>query len=469
MSKRSTAAAEDRRPVRVFIVLAPLFGLLYAFVTPPFQTPDEPQHLNRAFQLSELRVIGRRQGAGSEAKAGGFLPRSLKTAVELALGDIPHNELRHIDRRALEAAWAVRLDAKDREFLEFPTAVLYSPVPYAPQTLAVGIGRLFGARPLVLLYLARLANLAVWVILVGLALKTTPFFRWAFMVLALAPISIAQAASASADAPLNGLAFLFIAGVLRAAWGPEADLSPSRLRVLAALAAAVTLCKPVYGFLPLLAFFIPAKKLRPRRRPALVLASIPLIAWGAAAAWSAATSGVLAPLQSGVDAAAQVRVILARPLGFFGFLVRETGSFFPDFVREFVGQLGWLDVALPAGIIVLFYFALGATAAFDTAPPIKVRWPARAGAAAVVLASAALIVAAIYVVWNPAGTAQIRGVQGRYFIPFGPLIALIIRNRRLPPVLNSSRTIRAALTGVLIFILCVGLAALASRYYAAFY
>ena len=44
--KRPDAAA-------VFAGLALLFGSIFVFLIPPFQSPDEPNHFLRAFQVSE--------------------------------------------------------------------------------------------------------------------------------------------------------------------------------------------------------------------------------------------------------------------------------------------------------------------------------------------------------------------------------------------------------------------------------
>ncbi|MGD0783359.1 MAG: DUF2142 domain-containing protein, partial [Candidatus Aminicenantales bacterium] len=173
MPDPTPAAPTARRTRRAFAALAPLFGLLYVFATPPFQSPDEPQHFYRAYQVSELGVIGRKTAGEAAPRAGGLLPRSLKRVADLALDDVPHNIGRYVDPAAVKAALAVPLAPGDREFLEFPTDVLYSPIPYAPQAAAIALGRLFQAPPLVLLYLARVFNLAVWILLVGAALRLT--------------------------------------------------------------------------------------------------------------------------------------------------------------------------------------------------------------------------------------------------------------------------------------------------------
>ena len=50
-----------------------LFGLLFALLIPPFQSPDEPNHFYRAWQVSEGHFFPEKKGD----RLGGMLPASL--------------------------------------------------------------------------------------------------------------------------------------------------------------------------------------------------------------------------------------------------------------------------------------------------------------------------------------------------------------------------------------------------------
>jgi uncharacterized membrane protein len=162
-------------------------------------------------------------------------------------------------------------------------------------------------------------------------------------------------------------------------------------------------------------------------------------------------------------------LILARPGRFLSAVRGMATAHFGDHVREFVGQLGWLDVALPAALILLFLVVLAMTALADKNGGIDIRWQPKALGLLITLASAAAITATIYVVWNPVGAAGIEGVQGRYFIPFGPLLLLLLYNRKIPPLLDRVRVLGGVLVAFCAFALAFGLAALLSRFYASFY
>lgn len=449
----------------IFRVLAPVFGLLFLALTPPFQVPDEPEHFYRANQIAGAEILGRIDASGEKLRAGGVLPKSLEEAADLAMGDVPHNESVKVDRDALRKALAVPLTPAEKAFIEFPTTVLYSPIPYLPQAAAAGLGRLAGTPPLVLLYIVRLANLLAWVLLSGAAIRTTPVFKWVFLLLAMAPMSLAQAASASADAVTNGAAFLFIALVLRATLGPEPDVSRGVKILMAVLAAVVALCKPVYAVLPLFILVIPAARLGGKRGRRSYAATVLLAAWGLTAAWSLAASGTAVPLQAGVSAVGQIRFALFHPSIILGALGHSLTVHIRDYFPEFIGQLGWLDVTLPLGLVWAFYAALVGAGLTDKTPGLVWSRGRRVFSLGLAATGSLAVLLMIYLFWNPVGSAGIEGVQGRYFIPFGPLALLALYNIRIPPLLRDSRAARLALTTFAGFVPVLALFALVLRYY----
>ncbi len=44
-------------PEKAYLILALVFGLLLVFITPPFQVPDEDQHIYRSYQLAEFNIF----------------------------------------------------------------------------------------------------------------------------------------------------------------------------------------------------------------------------------------------------------------------------------------------------------------------------------------------------------------------------------------------------------------------------
>src|SRR5207244_9718047 len=98
----------------------------------------------------------------------------------------------------------------------------YPPSPYLPQAIAIAAGRWLGAGPLALLYIGRLANALVALIVLASAVRLMPIGRELTMLFGLLPMAIYQYASVSPDAAVITTAFLFTAvalrGQLRASW-----------------------------------------------------------------------------------------------------------------------------------------------------------------------------------------------------------------------------------------------------------
>ncbi len=203
-------------PEKTYFILAMIFGLSMVFITPPFQVPDEFNHFFRAYQVSEGTLVSQKQ----DARLGGSLPKSLPTTAT------PYRALPfHAENKQsiddIFNSFNIPLNKSDRVFVDFPNTALYSPVPYLPQALGVSSGKIFQASPLILLYLGRLSNLFVWIILIFIAIRITPIYKWLFMLLALTPMSLFLAASLSADCFTNAIAFLAIAMFLYYAFANE--------------------------------------------------------------------------------------------------------------------------------------------------------------------------------------------------------------------------------------------------------
>ena len=65
-------------PIRFYLLIGPLFGMLFILLTPPFQVPDEINHFYRAFHIAEghVRVIK------TDNRLGGLIPVSATKIVE---------------------------------------------------------------------------------------------------------------------------------------------------------------------------------------------------------------------------------------------------------------------------------------------------------------------------------------------------------------------------------------------------
>lgn len=122
-------------------------------------------------------------------------------------------------------------------------------------------GKFFNLPPLVLMYLARLANLIIWLLLAYLAIRITPAYKWVLLTLALVPMAVFEAASVSADGLTIVLSFLMIVYILKLARGKD-NFVKTDFFVLVILGLLIALAKSIYILLFFLFLLIPVNKFK---------------------------------------------------------------------------------------------------------------------------------------------------------------------------------------------------------------
>ncbi len=416
-------------PERVWAGLGLAFGALLLVITPPFQAPDEQVHFYRAYQVSDGGFVAEKR----DGQSGGWLPESLPAVTARFMGLAFHPESK-TTFDAIRMAFSIPLDRSMRRFVDFENTTVQTPISYLPQSLGIRLGTAFDLGPLTLLYLGRGANLIASLLIILLAIRMAPIFKWVFVLLALMPMAVFQMASVSADAFTNAIAFLFTAMILRLA------LTDSRVdaRALAALlVASVFLClsKLAYSAVILLFLAVPVSRLGGWRRYLAMFAVLVCVNAAALGGWVFVMQDVYVPIPwiAHVDPAAQLRWIAAHPMQFAGMLLdRFTGPGAGALWDLMVGRLlGWLDTPIPYAAIKSYQFVLIAAALFDSRGEIHVGARMKIVALAVLIVGLAMVGTLLYLQGHPVGANYLTDVHGRYLIPLSPLLLLLLYNRTL--------------------------------------
>src|SRR5258705_2213381 len=106
-------------------------------------------------------------------------------------------------------------------FAPFAGTEGYSPVAYAPYILAAAIGRLLNLDLPELLFLMRFLGLVVFTAATAYAIAVTPALQWAFVLIAMLPVSLYNRVVLSADGAALSYALVITALCFRAAWNPS--------------------------------------------------------------------------------------------------------------------------------------------------------------------------------------------------------------------------------------------------------
>jgi uncharacterized membrane protein len=432
------------RPENLFTTFALFFGLLFCFLTGPFQAPDEFVHYFRAYSLSEGNCVGY-VGAGklpsfamghlsehrfnipySQGKMYGYsLPFSLFEAAR-SFQYLQHNPGNKVDPAVVRDLLDNPLYPERRIF--FQTSV-FLPVNYIPQAAGIFIGRLFKLSPLALLYCGRVANLLVWILLIRGAISLSPILKWVLGVIALLPISLFLASSLSYDAFTNAICFSLIALILNMAFD-EQRLGAKDWFMLLIVSLSVALSKYVYVALLLAYFIIPAWKAGGRRRYFLfffIILGVDLLAsgsWFHHFEWQKHISS-----SSGLSP--NIAYALEQPVQLGASYLQAFRDFGLQWVRHFFGVLGWLDIPLPFYLQLYSGFMLLVVCLYDHNPEIALNLRQKVVLAMPTLAVLLLAGVALYLTYNQAGAKAIEGIQGRYFIPIAPLVGALFYNRKL--------------------------------------
>lgn len=232
-------------PEYAFLGVSMVFGFLMVMVTPPFQVPDEPQHLYRSYQIAELNIF----------KYHDSIPQSL---VQLASISNRMKFMAHekTSKKEILALANIKLNPEKLTTTESPNYIM----PYLPQAFGIFIGKLLHLEPLWLFYLGRVFNLLVSVILIFIAIKTTPVLKWLFFLLSIMPMTIYEMSSLSYDALTISLSFLLIATILNYALNDAKVIRVRDILILFLISIILASAKPPYYIIAFSFLIIPVKK-----------------------------------------------------------------------------------------------------------------------------------------------------------------------------------------------------------------
>lgn len=422
-----------KEPFVAFVVLGLLFGILFSFIMPPFFALDESVHFNHAYQVSGGHLLPQKL---SYRYYGGYVTEHVDDTV---LQSLTHRS----DQPGFRTGYRdnfndyAKLRTRKKVWSIFNSTAVYPPVPYVPQATGIFAGRVLHLPTVWLMYLGRLTNLVVWVVLVALAVRLLPFGKWALVVVALLPTSVVQASSLSADALTTALAFLAAAYVLRLACRP-ARIDRRQFMLVGLLMLLLSLTKQTYACFVLLIFALPVARFRTSKTYWTRTLALVLVCLVPAAVWTLAVRHIdimlpVLPNHPPIDMVAQLKGILLQPY-YFGYAVWSTyltGR--ADITAStFIGQFGRIyDLHLPLLVVAAAYGLLATVfLADERVPAVRDRRRLRTVFAAVLVLSVIVLTTILYLTYTTLKGHFVDGLQARYFLPLMVLLIPLAKLRR---------------------------------------
>ncbi|MCS7247367.1 MAG: DUF2142 domain-containing protein [Anaerolineales bacterium] len=382
-----------------------VLGVIYSAIIPPIQSPDEAEHLKRAYLLSRGVLTFYTPASGP---SGGYVATALLEFIDVH-SSIPFRPNRKYSERMVDEARTIFWSEEER-FVPI-TASPNFPLVYFPASIGLLVGRGCGLSVEHSYRLARFLTTSTSVGIIMLALTIHPSNPLSLFILTL-PMSVFQFVSVSADAISYALTLL-ISSVGVVGLDAEKKYSP-----FLAILLGVSLFALVSGrwqlapmiFLPLLIWLKRKRKLD----FLAFLIALSSVFW------------IFYTLDRYVDARvvrelpteAILSYYLSRPaetLGiFWNTLTKEERISF--YYHSFIGRLGWLDTLLPSPLYRLaFFFLLLFFGLSFSVRNVRQDYKLRLVFFLISIAILLISLAGLLVFWSPFPTKLIFGVQGRYF------------------------------------------------------
>jgi hypothetical protein len=426
-------------PAIVFALLSLSFGSAIIVVNPPLRGPDEISHFLRIYSYTRGQLV---PAAEIDGRKGVFVERALhdrlsffKDAGEwfartrgegIRYGQIMAN---YGDITTAAASGDGDDGARPPVFAPFAGTEGYSPVAYAPYILAAAIGRVLSLDLPELLFLMRFLGLIVFTAVAAYAIAVASALKWAFVLVAMLPVSLYNRVVLSADGAALSYALVITALCFRAAWKPSTGRVWER-------SLWMTLC--VLAKQPQIVFVLlelMAGRLRelPRRwstlaivvLPGVILSPLWVVAVSAdVAAWRV-REGHNYPAEQ-FDPLWKLSYMWEHPFHFplaAWTAFRDWGA---PLWPELIGILAWQDVRLrPWTYIVLTVLLL--LAPLQKLPldgATRARMAVMTGLAA--LSYIVLVYLIFFLTYTPVDSPHVLGVQGRYFVVILPVAAIFM-------------------------------------------
>jgi uncharacterized membrane protein len=444
------------RPTTVFIVLSLVFGGLIIRGTPPLRGPDEISHFVRIYSYARGEILPSTEVDG---RKGILLEPGLYSELQFfrTAGEVFARE-GGLSYPPLVAGYRNPIGStagepdQARIFAPFAGTEGYNPAAYIPYIAAVAIGRLFKLDFSDMLLFMRWFGLVTFTAIAAYAIAVIPTLKWAFVLIALLPVSLYNRSVLSADGAALSTALVITALCLRAAAGSTVGRVWER-------SLWMTLCalskQPQIAFL-LLELMVYRVKELPRQwlrissvvLPSVILSPVWVVLVSAeVGAWRLQEEGHHPPEH--FDPLWKLFYMWEHPYHFPLAVWRAVSDWGDRLWQELVGIVGWQDILLPTWtyLVLTALLFLVPLQKLQASGAIRARVAVISGL--VVLSYVLLVYLIFYLTYTPLDVDHVRGVQGRYFVIVLPVAAICVAtavNRELPSTLPSA----IAITGSVI-------------------
>lgn len=432
---------------KIFLVSAIVLGFVYMIIMTPYSVSDESGHINTAYRYSNWIL-----GKGYQTENGNMLKRkcdiqeynlAMRPSVSTYYGVTSH--------------FFDSVSDEDKELVEVPGESIGNFWQYIPTSIGITVARLLNLGYIPLIYVGRIFNFAFFLSMIYLGIKKLPFGKMTLFSVAMMPMALHQGMSFSYDAIVYGLSFIFISYIMYIAF-TDKKIKKTDIIIPIIAAGVLATCKAgIFIFLALICFIIPKDKFKDKKKYFEVIGTIitgallMLLVFNVMKISRAVTMTTNDDLQNFSSMSGYTYIDIIKEPGNFIYSVYSTILHKGDFyvLSTIGGFLSWstLDTVEVSKVIVICYIVIILVSSLKIEGEKKyllIKHKIIFSFVSLLIFGAFLTVA---YTWTPQGRNIIFGLQGRYFVPFTPLLAFLFRNNIVTTKKNINKQ--------LMFSLCV--------------
>lgn len=424
---------------KVYVYIALIFGILFIFLTPPFQSPDEDSHFIKSYLISK----GKFYPTVKNNSYGNSLPIEMKVYINEKLKYIGDRDKKYSFTEMVADQYD-SLDYHRNNFFTYSTSNVLPVVYIAPATGIVFsklIAKIFfmeNISPAYMLYFARFFSLILSIFIIYHAIKKTPILKKTMVCVALIPMTTFLTSVVTYDSLIISLSLYLIATILSLIYDKKETFNWKNMLSIGLIGFILLNVKTVYFIILALMLFIPKEKYGNKKELLKKIALLLLIIIGLTILLKLPFMFSKITGTGSNLASKQVLFIIKNPIKYINILltnILEQRSFQ---LNGIVGMFGLVDTYLPIVIVALeLIFLLIMPFTEEINKKINISIKMKVMLLFLVLGITVLIYTGMYISWTPKvvknaiGGQAISGVQGRYFIPI-IFPFLILFSNKLP-------------------------------------
>lgn len=394
---------------KFFLIVSLVFGFLYVFILPPFQSVDEASHFYRGYEIISGKFLAKK----TDKLTGDYLPSSLENLASKYTFLIKNVDNKINPTYIIDSS-KIKLEKETTKFTVFQNTALYSPICYLGQAPGLYIAKSLNLNPLAIFYMGRISNLLFFTLVIYFSIRTIPFYKTTLMLLALMPMTLSLAGALTSDVMVIGINFLWVALILKFIFDKE-KINNLQTVSLIFLGFIIALTKHYFMLIPLI-FLIPKSKFQNLKKYLVCTLGVTLFAIISVILWQKVINGLSLDMNPNSNYVEQINFILMHPLSYLFVLLKTLIIKTPRIIITMIGVLGWQDTRLDFLTYMIYPILIILSVISEKSDFKFEKWQLYL-IFLDILISISIIFTEVYIIWSNVGSSIIYGLNGKYFIP----------------------------------------------------